>query len=265
MIVSDEHRFVFVHIPKCAGTSVRQQIARFDSTGGYFAGVKRHAELGTIDHGHIPLDKLEEHWSDAFAKLRTYRSFAIMRDPAVRFGSSLRQSLHFYAGQYTTEMTPTQARDAALRLIERLENGENLLDPKIAHFLPQVRFIYLDGKKIVSDVHDLGDLERFYDALSAITGAHFDTQRKANRDLSFRHKALVRPAYAVNAWLHRNAPLRLRDTLKRLVLPVLIHKQGATARTGLLDDPEIKAFVTRFYADDFACYNALQRPAALPA
>lgn len=49
MIIDDRHRFVFVHIPKCAGTSVRQVLKQFDSYEGRWANAKReHPELGRL-------------------------------------------------------------------------------------------------------------------------------------------------------------------------------------------------------------------------
>jgi hypothetical protein len=56
MIVSDRHRFVFIHIPKCAGTSVRNVLEGFDETGGRFnTRIADDPKFGRLDYTHLPL------------------------------------------------------------------------------------------------------------------------------------------------------------------------------------------------------------------
>ena len=52
--MDDQHRFVLLHIPKCAGISVRQLPKQFDSYAGKWAGVmSEHPELAKLDMGQI--------------------------------------------------------------------------------------------------------------------------------------------------------------------------------------------------------------------
>jgi hypothetical protein len=52
--MGDQHRFVSLDIPKCAGLSVRQLSKQFDSYAGKWAGVmSEHPELATLDMGQI--------------------------------------------------------------------------------------------------------------------------------------------------------------------------------------------------------------------
>ena len=76
MIVSDEHRFVFIHIPKCAGGSVRSVLRELDSTGGRFSETyEMHRMIGKVDMTHIPLNVLRENYPDVYKKIEDYYFF----------------------------------------------------------------------------------------------------------------------------------------------------------------------------------------------
>ncbi len=80
MIISDKHQFAFVHIPKCAGTSLRSILQHFDDRGSKFTGrVDHHTELGELDYVHIPLFALREHFRPEFEAVQQYWSFAVVR------------------------------------------------------------------------------------------------------------------------------------------------------------------------------------------
>ena len=88
MIIDDEHRVAFVHIPKCGGTSVRNQLAAIDSCKGEFYGRRPHERLGLLDYCHIPLQTLAREFPTAYEKVGAYQSFAIVREPHARFASA---------------------------------------------------------------------------------------------------------------------------------------------------------------------------------
>lgn len=99
MIIDDTHQFVFVHIPKCAGSSVHAQLSLFDARdpASHRGGV--HPVLGPIHFAHIPLRFLRDHFPAEFAKLGVYRSFALTRDPRARFVSATVQHLREFRGR----------------------------------------------------------------------------------------------------------------------------------------------------------------------
>lgn len=262
MIVSDAHRFVFVHIPKCGGMSVRSQIDRFHDIEQRFDGLGAHPRLGHVDLVHLPLRVLADAFPEEFAKLRRYDSFAVLRAPIERFGSSLRQTLHYYERIYPAEMDRHSLRDAVRRLIDRLEETPDWTRPDLVHFQRQVDFVSLEGTRIVKALYPIERIPDLLAAIGARTGARLDPGDRRNRDLSFRSRALVRPAYAVNAFLWRHAPERLHTSLKRIVVPLLTHRESATRRLGLAELPEVQEFVQRHYAEDAALYDAVasQRP-----
>lgn len=46
MIISDKYRFVFIHIPKCAGMTIQNQLQSFDDTNGAHMGKVANHQAG---------------------------------------------------------------------------------------------------------------------------------------------------------------------------------------------------------------------------
>jgi len=83
MIVSDTRKFVFIHNPKCAGTTVRRALMPFDTTGDFFWLF--HAVDGReIDKAHLPMALLKRLFPEYFARLETHFVFMFTRDPYAR-------------------------------------------------------------------------------------------------------------------------------------------------------------------------------------
>ena len=82
MIISDKEKFVFVHIPKCAGTSVRSRIEHLDDRSGAYSGrLEQHPELGLLNYVHLPLQTLSDHFPAEFECIKSYRSLAVLGIP----------------------------------------------------------------------------------------------------------------------------------------------------------------------------------------
>lgn len=257
MIICDRHEFAFVHIPKNAGSSVRRQIREYDDCKGLFSDVQPHERLGRIDFGHIPLATLRAEFPAELEKLRAYTAYAVIRNPLERFGSSLRQTLHFYEGKLPAEMTAEEIRTHTARLIARLRANPEPLDPQLIFFARQIDFVDLDGERITDRLYPLERVSALIEDISRRVGVPLDTQRRANRDLSFRSRALIRPAYAVNDLFFRHAPAWLHEGVKRAVVPLLTHRGSATQRLGVTEDAMVKDFVSEHYAADIALYRSL--------
>src|SRR5262249_37708599 len=144
MIISDNHRFVFVHVPKCAGTSVRRALREIDTSGGQFWRIGEHPEMGAVHFAHLTLVDLAQYYPEAFAKIRDYRSMAILRDPRDRFFSAVYQRLREFRliGQSAITSAMVEAEAAAVR--RYLEAAPERLDLEHVHFNRQCDFIELD-------------------------------------------------------------------------------------------------------------------------
>ncbi len=104
MIISDRHRFVFVHVPKSAGTSIRAALASFDDGRSAASPDTTHETLAALLGRH--------------PGLATHFKFAFVRNPWERL-----VSFFFHARQRLAPTFPQfQAMDgleAMLRMIDR--------------------------------------------------------------------------------------------------------------------------------------------------
>ena len=70
MLISDSHKFAFIHIPKCAGTTVRKSLLKFDTRNNFYwmhntlEGFGLQGEKTTIDFdkSHLTLNVLKYYY-----------------------------------------------------------------------------------------------------------------------------------------------------------------------------------------------------------
>jgi hypothetical protein len=256
MIICPTQKFVFVHIPKCAGTSVRSQIVRCDSDHVSLGRVRLHDMLGKIDYGHIPLDQLREYFPAEYAAVRQLDSFAIVRDPLARFGSALRQVIWQYEKRPMTLIPPHELREKTLNMLDQV--AQQIDDPShpFIFFARQNRFIFDGDIRIVDHLIPLDMVPDFIGYLSRRTGTAMETGVRANQNVDLKVKGrLGQMAYQVNGAMRRVLPRGLHDRIKDAALRVLAGKTSAAQSSGLLDLPEVKAFVSEHYAADIALYR----------
>ena len=256
MILSRAHDLAFVHIPKCAGSSVRQQIADIDDCRGLFGNVHTHPALGKVDMGHIPLRQLEIHFPDHFATLRELESFAICRDPLDRFGSSLRQTLWMYDKRPMTLMAPDEVRDIVRRVVAEIDGAMDDLPHKFAFFARQADYTHLRGEKLVDWIAPIEDTAKVIEVFSRKIGRALDTGRRANQNVRLKYKWLGGVAFAVNDRLSRLLPQSIHQPLKAAALKLLSRRGSAAEEFRVAEMPEVVAFVERHYAQDREIHRA---------
>jgi len=254
MIISDEHRLAFVHIPKCAGVSVKQPLRAIDSTKGYFSRIGDHPVLGNIHYAHITLRDLADHFPDEWAKLNAYRSFAVVRDPGERFVSAMFQRLREFRGLNQSDITPPLIEEEAGEVIRYLESGPSRLDLEHVHFNRQIDYLDLAGVRLVDDIFAIEDMARLVAYLEAHTGIAVEEERQ-NRSTELKAgrlqpvvRALKAPYFAMVPYAIRN---RLRARMERAGLYGDVAKQQMIRPGGRL-----AGFIAAYYADDARLHAA---------
>lgn len=92
MIISHCERFVFVHIPKVAGKTVRKQLAQYADHANRYWGIQAETQLGRgIDKAHVPLIDLKSLYSQDYEYFDKYFVFAFVRNPYDRFYSAFQE------------------------------------------------------------------------------------------------------------------------------------------------------------------------------
>ncbi|GGY41853.1 sulfotransferase family 2 domain-containing protein [Parvularcula lutaonensis] len=256
MILSDDHRFVFLHIPKCAGTAVRRQLEGFDTTDGRFTGMMDHAVLGRIYGTHVPLSVLRQHFPETFERVRTYRSFAIIRDPKERFRSALAQRLREVRGVEFAHAESELVASEAQAVVQELSKGEEMPPAAFIHFLPQHRWVELDGERITDELFPMHAVDRMFDALSAHIGKRVGEPARANETVEHRFPGLIKAARSTNKALREALPEAPYKAILNVAKPLLTKKNGDEAQP-VPGGPEVEAFVERYYARDFEIADGL--------
>jgi len=253
MIISDDHRFIFVHIPKCAGTSIKRELKSIDTTGGRFFPIGEHPQLGTIHLAHITLADLEIHFPESFAKLQDYRSFAIVRDPMDRFFSAIFQRLREFGGQGQSAITAEMIDQEARKIIRYLERAPERLDLEHVHFNRQSDFVELRGWRIVQELFAVEQMAEVRRHIHAVTGIEIGAERR-NRTTEMSLSALkplqrmLRGPYSKLFSAEFRADVR--DKMTRAGFYKDIPKQQFVR-----PDSAVAAFVRDYYRRDFELHQ----------
>lgn len=256
MIISDAHRFAFVHIPKCAGSAVRSQLQPYDSYHGRFSQKGLHPALGQIDFSHLPMAVLRDHFPCEFEKVSTYRSFAIIRNPHTRFLSAVLQYLQEFErvshDTFRTEWVASQA----LRIADRLA-GSEIKSSDLVHFTTQTAFIAVDGQRIVRDLFAFEDMAPLASTLSSAFGIGLDLDERTNKSLVPDRVPLQLIRRAVGPSYRRMVSQHVRNRINRAVAAARVINTQESLYERLIRKDDIRAFIDTYYADDLALHRSL--------
>ncbi len=124
MIVSHKHKFVFIHNPKVAGSSIRDVLESYHDHAYKFWQHKFIPELDRVaDLAHLTLSEI----SLLFPKLAGYTFFTLVRNPEARLLSSVCE----YKKQHLKQKTLDPF------LLDNLTTTSIRFDWKYTHFCPQ--------------------------------------------------------------------------------------------------------------------------------
>lgn len=155
MIVSHTNRFIFLHNPKCAGTSFRESIAGYHDDAETFWKWHRHDYFSNqVDYGHLRLWELHAIFPHIFSLIPEYNSLVLVRNPYERFISALAEhltTLHHNLDIYSTP-AELQARYAERFIEEELRMERVLGNVTFIHFSLQIWFIRLGEQQMVRHV-----------------------------------------------------------------------------------------------------------------
>lgn len=254
MIISDDHRLVFVHIPKCAGVSVKAPLRAIDSTDGAFSRIGDHPALGRIHYAHLVLRDMAAHFPAEWEKLKDYNSFAVVRDPADRFVSAMFQRLREFKGLAQSAITPALIEEEASEVIRTLERTPERLDLQYVHFNRQTDYLFYDGEQMVQHIFPIEHMPAIIAFIAQSTGITVAEEKK-NRSTEFRFatiKPLIRLIRAPYAAL---VPYAVRNRLRSKMTQAGLYadaKKPAMLRPG----GRVEGFVRAYYAEDTKTHAA---------
>lgn len=178
MIVYDEKKLIFLHVPKAAGTSIR---SLFPDNDRYW-GIETKPDGHIIDLAHMTLEELRQYYPAEFAKLATYRSFAAIREPHERFISALFEYMRNFRGKEKSRVGLSNLWRHARIVMDALPSD----DVEFSHFKKQIDFVRIGSEIIASDVYPLGMIDRMLGEMSRYTGCQFRIESKNVNERSSR-------------------------------------------------------------------------------
>jgi hypothetical protein len=253
MIICDDREFAFIHIPKCAGTSVRRALRGIDTTGEAFFKIADHPVMGGVHLAHLTLEDLAEHYPETFDKVVRYRSMAIVRHPLDRFYSAIFQRLREFKevaqSAISTEMLETDAE----AVIAYLERASGRLDLEHVHFNRQCEFVEFNRERIVRDVFPVTRMTEAAEHVREVAGVEIGDEKR-NRTTQLRFgplrplQRLLRDRYAKLVSAERRA--LIREKMTRAGFYGEVPKEALVKPGG-----RIERFVRDYYARDFEIFE----------
>lgn len=170
MIVSDSKKFVFVHIPKCAGNTVRGWLRTYDTRAELFWGAYTpYSNLDLqIDLSHLNLPLLRA--MIGAENFDRYYKFAVIRNPYDRAYSSFVESLKFFPAYQERGFKAFLQEKLPQMDFDQLKPGGN----QQVHFTPQYAYIFdANGEQVLDQLCRIEKLEGDLRAIAYRLGLDF--------------------------------------------------------------------------------------------
>lgn len=255
MIISSAHDFGFVHIAKCAGSTIRQQLREYDDLKGQFSRTISHPVLGPINGQHVPLATLQAHFPDAFHALQSVISYTVVRAPLDRFVSGVSQLIRDRGGE-PGEMTADQILATALGAADYMRQSPDLPDRAHILFAPQHSYTHLEDRQVVTHIYAMENLAELVDRIETQHGLALIRDQTWNPTVTYRFKALTRPLKSMKTIGQQVLPLRAYVTARDVGIRLFARKGVPKLDETLRGSAEICDFVASQYAKDRALYHS---------
>ena len=183
MIFLDNEEAVIIHIPKCAGKSLRRVFCSADPEGAYWHWRYLRQVGEWVDSAHVQMHILRQ--MPEWDLLQRRAVIAIVRNPVTRFFSSVRE----HKAAHCIPETRT--------ILDELDEVRIAYDPRYIHFSPQHRYTHIGNKchvdfiaraeRLHEDLREIGVAAgfsaNFFKAIERIERQDVD-QRVSEEDLS---------------------------------------------------------------------------------
>ncbi len=171
MIISETRAFVFIHNPKCGGTTARSALMKFDTTKNFFWLYHDVNEL-KIDKAHMPMYLFRRLFTDYFKLLESSFVFMMVREPYQRtisaFNETHRDLLEAIAKSDDKQQATNAYKNALNGFIGQIRpqdiSGWHF---KFRHFVRQYDMAYIGAKNMTDLIIKLETWPAGLDKLAA--------------------------------------------------------------------------------------------------
>lgn len=254
MIISAAHDFGFVHIPKCAGSTIRHQLREQDDLGGRFYHTMTLPDIGRINGNHVPLDLLDSHFPEVLEQLRAVTSYATVREPLKRFISAVAQYLRSHTGEPAGLSEADILRETS-RIIAGIQADTGRRDIRNTIFYRQADFVYLRGERVVGHVYAVENMEKMLERIAAVHGLELRGDTVWNPTVTYRVSGLSGALKRINSASRRILPRNTYVALRDFGIKTLTTKGVPVLEKALHNSREVQTFVAGYYAADLDLYR----------
>lgn len=260
MIISQKHQLAFVHVPKCGGSSVREQIEKLHDFPAPFRALMNHPDLGRIHRAHLPLWAVREHFPNAFELLCEYDVYALVRDPFSRFRSAVAEIFRVNVGKEISHARNGEVRSEIASIIDTLSNTSNLVDAKYCHFIRQSDFVCLESQRIANRLRPIGRMPEMLNEIGVKSEIKIVPSFHRRETLDFRfhqsEKILRKSARLAYKYLPLSSYTRVQHMARRL----FTRSRKGGPHDEAFAAPEINNFILEYYSQDFVLWKLLSSP-----
>jgi len=153
MIISDSKKFIFLHNPKVAGTSLRRiLIKHYDTRNNFYWGVCEAERLNRkIDKAHMSITDFRLAFPADYELLDEYFVFVFVRHPVERFISSISEHIrHYQKNIDLSALAPGQIQNMISDVAGQIDMYKIRYNIQFRHFMPQHEIIF-EGFKCRAD------------------------------------------------------------------------------------------------------------------
>jgi hypothetical protein len=156
-----KQKIIFIHIPKCAGSSVASALFLKESYPNFKGYTKMSKHDGQTYRATLEL-KHNTITSHTVKNVDSFYKFTIVRNPYDRFISS-----YFWKKSNLKNLTLLDYLDEAEKFLEKHRNSDvlPLINKTIPHFLPQKNYVLKDGVNAMNDVFRFEDVKKVFEKL----------------------------------------------------------------------------------------------------
>jgi hypothetical protein len=265
LIISRTHKFCFVHIPKCAGTHIRRNIQKYDEAINYTKRIDFHPSLGQIDYAHLPMVVLNKHFYSDFDFIKSNDSFAVLRDPYSRFYSAVSQHSKSLRGKALKDLSVSEIQEDVNLVISWLkQNGQNdIYPPDKIFFLPQHKYVYLDGQKIVKNLYTTKCLDLMINRIAYLIGNPITEIKSNDLNLVASNKSVTyRSGFTkliFTVFVKSFVPFYKTVLPKTIIngLQNYLYKPAGNIFAEVIGTAEVNEFIKTFYQKDIMLYESV--------
>lgn len=260
MIINPKYRFIFVHIPKNAGSVIRKSLYDYGKYN-FYDKILEHPELGLIDFAHIPLKSLKKNFPADYRKFESFWSFAIIRNPYHRFSSSIAQHLNMYSKKNSKYLSVHQMKkeiDNAINFLEKYPQTQLTLPLEYIHFQKQVDYIFVDQKKIIQTIVTTQKLDILEKEFFKQTGNKINLTNKdpVNQNLVCKFdNVLANNLIKLNNIIFK-VILGRSSNLKKIINSYFFIP-GSKKYHQLYESQYVKNFIESYYKEDLDFFNLI--------